>query len=346
MKIANIMFGRGLGGIEQAFLDYNYALTMAGHEVLAITHPLALINPQISDGVTARSLNNFGSWDFLASMRLRKMLKEFAPHATISHGNRALHLTHKAKKYCGLHIGLSHNYSLKHFQKLDVVFAITKDLRETLISAGIPIARIARIPNMVHLPEAVVQKAEKPADQPIIIGTMGRMVAKKGFDHLIDAASRLSALSRQPFKILIGGDGDEKASLIARIKKHKLEDKVELIGWVDDKAAFFAQCDIFCLPSLHEPFGIVLLEAMAHGSAIVAYASEGPKEILTQHPEAGILVKNTDYGALAENLSRLIGNPAQRNFLAAQARLAVEQDYSIAIVSKKIDAALKQHVPT
>ena len=51
-------------------------------------------------------------------------------------------------------------------------------------------------------------------------------------------------------------------------------------GWVDDKPAFFAGIDVFCLPSHHEPFGIVLIEAMAQAMPIVATDSEGPSEIL------------------------------------------------------------------
>lgn len=344
MRIANIMFGRDLGGIEQAFLDYNDALSMAGHEVLAVTHPLAQINPKITGDVRYRALHNFGKWDFISAFKLKRILKEFKPQATITHGNRALLLAHKAKKHTGLHIGLTHNYNLKHFQKLDVVFAITKDLKNTIVSNGIPLTRVVRIPNMVRLPEPAITRAEKPVDQPIVIGAMGRFVAKKGFDHLIDAAARLGALTRHPFKIVIAGDGEEQSALMKRVKKHKLQDKVEFIGWVEDKKSFFTNCDLFCLPSLHEPFGIVLLEAMAHSTPVVSYTSEGPSEIFTQHPEAGVMVANGDVGALADTLARLIANPAQRKFLSQRARIAVEQEYSIPVVSKRIDDALKYHV--
>lgn len=346
MKIANIMFGRELGGIEQAFLDYNDALKLAGHDVLAITHPLAQINPQITGDVTYRSLNNLGKWDFTSAYKLKKILKDFQPDATITHGNRALSLTHKAQKHAGLHIGVTHNYKLKQFHKLDLIFATTKDLRRTVAETGVALTHIVRIPNMINLPKNLANRMEKSPSAPIVIGTMGRMVAKKGFDHLIDAAAKLNVMTRLPFKILIGGEGEEKSTLQRLIKKHKLQDKVELIGWVDNKADFFAKCDIFCLPSLHEPFGIVLLEAMSYGTPIVAYESEGPHEIFTEHPDAGLLVPVGNVGALAESLSRVLANPMQRKFLTKQSRIAVEEEFSIPVVSRKIDATLKRFIHT
>ena len=220
------MFGRDLGGIEQAFLDYNDALKLAGHEVLAVTHPLAQINFNITGDVSYRSLNNLGKWDFTAAAKLKKILKDFKPHATITHGNRALGLTHKAGKHAGLHIGVTHNYNIKHFSKLDLVFAITKDLQRVVVESGIPTSHIVRIPNMIKLPEQLPERLSKREGEPLVIGSMGRFVAKKGFDHLIEAAAKLSVMTRLPFKVIIGGDGEEKETLQALIKKFKLEDKV------------------------------------------------------------------------------------------------------------------------
>ena len=344
MKIANLMFGRGLGGIEQAFLDYNEALLMAGHEVLAITHPLAQINEHITGDLNYRTLTNLGGWDVVASAKLRKMLKNFKPDATITHGNRALHLTQRTGKAKGLHVGVTHNYNLKAFKKLDIVFAITKHLRRSAIESGVSDTHIFRIPNMAHLPDYVPERRVKEEGAPLVIGTMGRMVEKKGFHHLIEAAAKLKAMTRLNFKIVIGGEGEDLPKLKKLIKKHNLQDTVELRGWIDDKMAFFAECDIFCLPSLHEPFGIVLLEAMSHGTPIVAYESEGPHEIFMEHPDAGLLVKLGDIGSLANNLSSLMANETQRKFFSKQARLAVEEEFALPVVSQKIDAALKRFI--
>jgi glycosyltransferase involved in cell wall biosynthesis len=343
MRVANLMFGRELGGIEQAFLDYNDALLMAGHEVLCISHPLARINERISGDLTSRTLSNFGNWDPIAAFKLGRMLKAFKPDATITHGNRALHLTHKKRKYAGVHIGVTHNYNLKAFSKLDAIFATTRDLQRQALEAGANLTQIDRIPNMVRAPEELPEKPEKSKDDPVIIFTLGRMVAKKGFDQLIEAAAKLRVMTRTPFKIIIGGEGPESPKLRSLIKKHKLHDIVTLQGWIDNKADFYHHCDIFCLPSLHEPFGIVLLEAMAHGVPIISYDSEGPRQIFKEYPDSALLAKTGDVGALAERLSRLMHNPAQRGFMAKQAREIVQQEFALPVISQKIDRALRKH---
>ena len=343
MRIANIMLGRRRGGIEQAFLDYNEALQLAGHEVLAITHPQALINAELTQDIFHTTLPNAGSWDPIAVFRLKRLLRDFQPEASICHGNRALHLTHKAQKYAGLRIGITHNYNLKHFNKLDFAFATTKDLRHTAIKLGMTKNNIALIPNMVRTVESNHRKTPIEEDV-IIIGAMGRFVAKKGFDQLLYAAAKIKILTRIPFRIILGGEGEEKAALQRLCKELKLEDIVDFVGWVEDKNAFYSQCHLFCLPSLHEPFGIVTLEAMAHGVPVVAYDSEGPHEIFMTHPEAGLRVKLGDSGALAEALTRLINNPAQRKFMADQALKAIQHDYALPVVSEKIDAVLKANI--
>ena len=83
---------------------------------------------------------------------------------------------------------------------------------------------------------------------------------------------------------------------------------------------------------------------MSYGTPIVAYESEGPHDIFTEHPNAGMLVPVGNVGALAESLSRLLPNPVQRDFLIQQSRRAVEEEFSIAVVSRKIDAALNRFI--
>ena len=65
-----------------------------------------------------------------------------------------------------------------------------------------------------------------------------------------------------------------------------------------------------------------------------------------EHPDAGLLVPLGNIGALADTLSRLLPNQAQRDFLTQQSRAAVEQEFALAMVSKKIDTALKRFIHT
>ena len=335
MKIVNVMFGRGLGGIEQAFLDYNEALALAGHEVLAITHPLAAINPDISGKLTHTTLSNRGSWDFFAAKALRTLYAEWQPDVVFCHGNRAISLNLLAKPSAKL-IGITHNYQLRRFHKLHHVIAITQQLKEAAIKAAVKSENISVIPNMVRLPDEALLMPSEPHSS-LIIGTMGRMVEKKGFHLLLEAAAILKRRGFS-FQIHIGGTGAMDTALRKKAKSLDLSDEVTFLGWVADKAAFFNNLDVFCLPSLHEPFGIVLLEAMAHNKAVIGFASEGPSEI-TQNQEA-ILVKNGDVLALAEALAEAIQRPDLLAATAAKGADLVAREYALPAISKKLNTMI------
>ena len=81
-------------------------------------------------------------------------------------------------------------------------------------------------------------------------------------------------------KLTIGGDGPERRALKQLTMDLDISDKVEFVGWVEDVAEFLSGSDLFVLPSREEPFGIVILEAMAVGIPIVTTKTQGPLEIL------------------------------------------------------------------
>jgi glycosyltransferase involved in cell wall biosynthesis len=336
MKIANLMFGRGLGGIEQAFLDYNEALLLAGHEVLAVTHPLAAITPEITGNLIHSTLTNRGSWDVFAARRLRSVFTEWQPQAIICHGNRAVSLA-LLSQYPAPVIGITHNYQLKRFHRLDAVIAITTQLREAALQAGVAAEKISLIPNMVRLPAKVEENTVSLPHTPLIIGAMGRMVEKKGFHLLLDALAILKA-EGVPFILHLGGTGRQEQALRKQATRLGIETQVKFCGWVEDKTVFFAGVDIFCLPSLHEPFGIVLLEAMAHQRPVIAFASEGPSEIIRQGE--AIMVEKCNVSGLAEALANAIQRPEDLRSLASAGRALVEREYALEAISKKINTLL------
>lgn len=338
MKIANVMFGRGLGGIEQAFLDYNEALILAGHEVMAVTHPLAAINPDISGKLTHTTLSNRGSWDFLAALRLRKLYNDWQPDIIICHGNRAISLNLLVKPQAGV-VGITHNYQLRRFHRLDAVIAITEKLAQAAMKAGVAEEKITLIPNMVRMPHCEVSATGTLPQPPMVIGAMGRMVEKKGFHLLLEAAAILHH-NGIPFRLRVGGAGGMEVKLRKQAKILGIDSFTEFTGWVQDKAAFFAGMDIFCLPSLHEPFGIVLLEAMAYGKPVVGFSSEGPSEIIRNHE--AILVENGNVEALAEALTYALQQPLAMQEMAISGHQLVEEQYALPAISKKIDALLQK----
>lgn len=336
MRIANIMFSRGKGGIEQAFLDYSEALWLAGHDVHALTRPEAEINTALAAlPVTRRSIKSYGPLDIYATYALRRALNNIRPDIIIAHGNRALSLSKHASRRRFPIVGVTHNYKIKRLHNVDAVFAITSDLAKEVEALGVETSRIFRIPNMVRLPEAIHSRATHP---PLRIGTMGRFVKKKGF-HVFIEALRILHEKGLPFQATLAGSGKEEKHLKKQAIGAGLEGVLSFPGWIEDKAAFFNAHDIFCLPSLHEPFGIVLLEALAQGMPVVTTDSEGPSDIVT-HGTHALVAPKEDPAALAQTLGHMLQTPEILPPLALAGRQLITERFTLEAVSKQMDSAL------
>jgi len=144
-------------------------------------------------------------------------------------------------------------------------------------------------------------------DRPPTVLTVARLYKRKGIDSLINVWPQV--LSRFPDAVLrIVGDGLEFDNLDRQVQRMKLEDSVILEGEIRDAekiASMYANCDIFCLPSLHETFGIVYLEAMAAGKPVVALNSTAVPEVIRDGMD-GFLIEPGDGKSLAEKIILLL----------------------------------------
>lgn len=331
MKILNIMLSRELGGIQQAFLDYHEALKLEGFEVINVTSIFAKINRLLP---LKHCLLNFGPWDILSRLHLKLIGLLYRPNLIIAHGNRAICFTSRKKSIPV--IGVAHNYKLKDFSKCDYIIALTKHMVEHLIEQKFRSDRIILIPNMIKLG---LEKTSKDLSVPVKIGTMARFVPKKGIDVFINSLIRLKR-QRYEFQVVIGGDGPEKNNLVKLINTQGLQAEVKFIGWVENKTNFFDNIDIFVLPSLHEPFGIIILEAMANGVPVVATKTEGPAEII-RDPLDGLLCDINSSQDLTKKIAYLIDNPSLAKRFTHSSYLRLSENYDIKIVSKLLSSYLK-----
>jgi glycosyltransferase involved in cell wall biosynthesis len=330
----NVMLGRGLGGLEQALLDYGVALTHRGHEVHTVIHPDAALRPALEARVgPPHTLPHAGVWDPLAAARLSLLLRRLRPDISIAHGNRAVGLLRLAG---AAPIGaVLANYKIK-CAELAAAFCPTIDLKRHAIEQGLGASCAYHIPYMVEVPPAPSRRGMR---EPPMIGTMGRFVAKKSFDVFLAALARLRA-NGIPFRAVLAGDGAERGALERLAAESGLRDVLTFPGWVTEKAEFFAGIDVFCLPSHHEPFGIVLIEAMAHALPIVATDSEGPVEILRGDTD-GLIVPRGDPERMAQALAALVADPVFAAGLAANAYQRVLSTYDVPRVGERLDHAVR-----
>jgi glycosyltransferase involved in cell wall biosynthesis len=357
LRVVNAMLGRGLGGLEQTLLDYGDALTLAGHEVHAVIHPDAAIRGALeARDTTWHPLPHLGAWDPFAVGRLRELLRTLRPDASFAHGNRAVRLLSRAgfppaglsraglsgagreRVGAGPLIGVLQNYKM-HCGALTAACHPTQDLKRYARGQGVADEDLYHIPNMVRVPAAPPRRG---VHAPPVIGAMGRLVAKKGFDVFIAALARLAAQGTA-FRAVLAGDGEDAAALRRLAAENGLAQVLSFPGWVDDKQTFFDGIDIFCLPSHHEPFGIVLLEAMAQALPVVTTASEGPSEIVHDGVDA-IIVATADPDALAGGLRLLLADEDRAARLGASAYRLVRDRYDLPRVAGCLDQALRDIV--
>ncbi len=156
--------------------------------------------------------------------------------------------------------------------------------------------------------------------RPYILG-IGRLVPQKGFDVLLRAFALAARNPAFEPDLLLAGEGSERANLEALIDELGLAQRARLLGRAARPQAvgLFKGCSFFVLPSRHEPFGIVNLEAMAAGKAILASRVGGVPEIVHEE-ENGLLVPGDDAPALAQALLRLSGDQALRTRLGHNGR--------------------------
>lgn len=338
MRIFNIMLSRELGGIQESFLSYNQALKIAGHEVYNITSYFAKINSFVKNYI---SLPCLCVWCPVSVLYLKYLIYKCRPDIIIAHGRRAVSFSYYVKTHSIPVIGVTHNYKNKHLiKKCDYLIALTRHLKESVICTGANADKVKIIPNMIDV-KLTYAALKYDSSKTVTIGTMGRFVAKKGFDNFIYAIKILCDKGLD-IKVIIGGEGEEESKLKELSFRLGLSDVITFIGWVQDKdkARFWNDIDIFCIPSKHEPFGIIVLEAMHHSCPIISSNSEGPSEILEDKKDALIFDKNS-IEEMSWCLEKLIVDVDEASRYSKSAYNKLKDRYDTTQVSNMLDSFLK-----
>jgi glycosyltransferase involved in cell wall biosynthesis len=160
----------------------------------------------------------------------------------------------------------------------------------------------------------------------VVVGTVGRLQPWKGQDRLLQAIAQLRSKGLDLHGLIVGGDAYELSPEYARQLQHlvvqlDLEGAVTMPGQVDNVAPYMQLMDVFVNASDAEPFGIVLVEAMALGVPVVAVASGGPLEIVDPG-RSGELARTGDPESLAHALLGLVGDPDLRRRRGEEGRRA------------------------
>lgn len=165
-----------------------------------------------------------------------------------------------------------------------------------------------------------------------IILSMGRLVPWKGFDLLLEAFLLVSEKQADTCLVILGDtlywNDDHKGTLIQKAKLMGLEARVFFPGFKKNISDYLFACDFFILPSVNEPFGRVLIEAMSHEKPTIAFRTGGIPEIVLPH-ETGLLVDKRNPLALANAMEWMLLHPQEAKIMGQKGKRRVETIFSI-----------------
>jgi glycosyltransferase involved in cell wall biosynthesis len=174
---------------------------------------------------------------------------------------------------------------------------------------------------------------------------VGRLQPWKGQDRLLRAQALLRERGIRFHTLIVGGDAHGLSSEYAEslqplVAQLGLGDAVTMTGQVPDAGPYIELMDILVNASDPEPFGIVLLEAMARGVAVVAVDSGGPAELIEDR-RTGLLASSGEPAALAQALEPLLASPRLRQEIGRAGRERFLRDFTDIAMRKRFFAELE-----
>jgi glycosyltransferase involved in cell wall biosynthesis len=173
-------------------------------------------------------------------------------------------------------------------------------LQVEIIHNGVEIESFAPTPEL---------QSQRSKRHPKIFICSGRLIERKGQQYLLQAADLLQNRGqRGNFKVVLVGTGDNEGQLRQQCNRLALLDTVQFAGFVDREAMprYYAEADVFILPSYNEGMSIALLEALASGLPVVVTDTGGTAELVDNN---GFIVPWADPVILADAMERFLKEP-------------------------------------
>lgn len=323
MEVIHLVNNRVWGGGEQYVADLAAAVRARGHRVRVLSRADA---PDVARRIKADATLRLGGWtDFGTSRRLAAMIAQSGADKTVVHvhnfktarhavrAKRLLRGRHDVRVVLTRHLvkpGKADFLTRRLYRDLDAVVFVSQLAMDSFMSSGpqIDAAKMRVVHNAV--PGAVSDSVPHVDTDCPVIGFMGRLSPEKGVDVLLQA---LSQLRHCPWRLRIAGTGNpqyvEKLKALARTLD--VDSRVEWTGFVEDTDSFLDSLHVGVFPSVWpEPFGLVLLDYMRHGLAVVSTNAGAQSEILSNGTD-GLLVP-VDAVAMADALRSVLTDATLR----------------------------------
>ncbi len=230
---------------------------------------------------------------------------------------------------------------LPQLERLNALICVSDSVR-TAIPAHPRLERIEKrviLPG-VRLPALPQQNPILPADRDPVIGMAGPLEILKGGSFFLRACHRVIEQGHR-IRIVITGSGPEGRNLRRLAASLELTDQVTFVDDGAEMRAYLSAIDIFCLPSLQQGLGVMMLEAMALGRPVIASGVGGILSVISDDL-TGLIVPPSDSRAIAEHVLELLANPDRARQLGDAGRRLVETHFSIERVVQEMMALYEE----
>jgi len=233
----------------------------------------------------------------------------------------------------GMARGIARFVSRRQCNGVDAIVAPSKPMLDVLRQYGVKV-KAEVIPTGLQTQSfapadgnAFREKHGIPLDRPMIL-YVGRVAFEKNIAFLLRMAVELREMQPEVL-LVVAGEGPAEESLHKLSKELNLQQNIQFIGYMDRNTELngcYKAADVFVFSSKSETQGLVIIEAMAQGTPVVAIAELGTKSILIEGE--GALIAPEDEVIFAERVSTLLQDKKVRNALGAKARAYVEEKWT------------------
>jgi glycosyltransferase involved in cell wall biosynthesis len=346
-KMLLVISSLGAGGAERIMSELANAWAVQGAHVglLTLAMPEKDYYP-LSPDVERIALNEIGeSHSLLQTLtnnarrcwKIRRAVRRFAPDVVVSFIEQNNVRVLAALMGTGIPVVVSERIDPRHYDAgrafgmarrwlypfAHRLVVQTENIATDWAYSVVSSRKVAVIPNAVREMSETLPCAERDS---CLILAVGRLHRQKGFDILLKAFAR-SDLAGRGARLVILGEGAERASLEELARSLNIAQAVSMPGVVRDPESWMARCALFVMTSRYEGFPNVLLEAMSMRCAVIAAdCDSGPREMI-RHEHNGLLVPVEDEEATAEAMQRLFDDVEMRERLG-EAAVEVRERFS------------------
>ena len=361
IRILALLEGESISGPAKNLLEYcrlsqNLAALPAikiGVALFARTGKRASLSEnQLLQAVTAAGLEVFPiferfPFDPIVLGSLRRLMRSFAPDIVETHHVKSHFLVRlcRSRPACPW-IAFHHGYTeegarMALYNQLDrwslrvpaKIVTVCEPFRQQLLARGAPPGRVIVLHNAIPLDwlngfDAQPGAAAATRAREYVVLAAGRFSREKRFNDLVRAMAELRNLRPDlPLKLLLLGEGPERAAIEQTVRELGLQHVVQLPGHIRDVRSYYRRAHVLAISSASEGSPNVLLEAMAASVPVVATAVGGIPEIVS-HGETAMLVKPRDPEGMAAALNLVLSDHDLAARLATNARQLIARCYS------------------